>query len=95
MYPPLKDLQETVEAFSFILERTQQRTDVFPDAMDATEETMLQLQEETDKALTAAGCGPDSWSPWPVHTSAVRCELWSRSLKFHLPQSVGHSRQAI
>ena len=63
MCSPLKDLEETVEAFSFILERTQQRTDVFSDAMDATEETMPQLFEELDGAMTATGCGRDSGLP--------------------------------
>ena len=41
MCPPLKDMEETVEAFIIILSgRTQRRTDVFFDAMYATEETV-------------------------------------------------------
>ena len=52
MCPPLKDLEETIEAFSFILQmRAQRRTDVFFDAMYATEETTSQLQEELDETM--------------------------------------------
>ena len=95
MCPPLKDLEETVEAFIIILSgRTQRRTDVFFDAMDATKETTSQLQEELDEPMPQA-VGSDYWSSSQIHTIAIRCESRSRTLTFPIRLIVGLSSHAI